>query len=156
MKNLGPTEVALILIIFIPGILYLRTLSVALQKCSTQNRKMSPAKVWLLLIPLFNLVWQFIVIPKVSDSLRAEFRERNIRFKGDIGESIGLFFCISIILHIILATATGTANMLIPVTILWILHWVKIASFSGMLSNLAIGQKPSDSNIQLDNQDNIN
>lgn len=137
MKTIGATEILLILLIFVPGILYLRTLSNVLKKCSTQNRKMPPNQVWLLLIPLFNLVWQFFVMPKVSDSLRKEYRERNISFKGDLGETVGLFFCISICIHI-LATASGTAFMIIPTIVLWIMHWVKVSGFSEVLSRTPI------------------
>jgi hypothetical protein len=133
MKTIGPLEILLILLIFVPGILYLRTLSNVLKKCSTQNRKLPPSQVWLLLVPLFNLVWQFFVMPKVSDTLRTEYRERNIKFKGDMGETVGLFFCISICIHI-LATASGTAFMIIPTIILWIMHWVKISELSRVLS----------------------
>ena len=142
MKTIGATEISLILLIFLPGILYLRTLSGVLKKCSTQNRKMPPNQVWLLLIPLFNLVWQFVVMSKISDSLRKEYRERNITFKGDMGEAVGLFFCISIIIHI-LATASGTAFMILPTIVLWIIHWVKISAFTIVLSHKPISQNPA-------------
>jgi hypothetical protein len=39
-----------------------------------ENRFMRPGEVWLQLIPLFGLVWQFIVVNRISDSIRREFQ----------------------------------------------------------------------------------
>ena len=33
-----------------------------------QHQKMQPGLVWLLMIPCFNLVWNFVVFPKLSQS----------------------------------------------------------------------------------------
>jgi hypothetical protein len=43
-------------------ILYLATLQSALRKCAPASRTMAPWRVWLTLIPVFGLVWQFIVV----------------------------------------------------------------------------------------------
>jgi hypothetical protein len=44
----------------IPTIFYLKTLQDTLKEISVENRRMPPPNVWLLLIPLFNLVWAFL------------------------------------------------------------------------------------------------
>lgn len=49
-----------VLVGLIVAIFYILTLSRALQKCSPQLRTMKPGMVWLLLIPLFNVLWQFL------------------------------------------------------------------------------------------------
>lgn len=38
-----------------------------------QHRRMAPGLVWLLLIPLFGVIWNFIVFPKLSRSYQACF-----------------------------------------------------------------------------------
>ena len=58
------------------------------------NRRMSPGLVWLTLIPLFGMVWQFFIVNKMADSLKAEFTTRNINLdENRPGYLIGLVFC---------------------------------------------------------------
>jgi hypothetical protein len=55
---------------------------------------MTPKLVWLLLIPVFNMVWQFIVVSRVTISLENEFLRRNIVKESNPGKKIGLAWCI--------------------------------------------------------------
>jgi hypothetical protein len=57
-------------------------------------REMEPNMVWLLLIPLFNLVWNFFVYPKVSRSFQRYFAAQGRTEFGDCGEKIGLWCAI--------------------------------------------------------------
>ena len=59
-------------------ILFLLTLSKALRRCAPENRTMEPGMVWLYLIPIFNLYWQFVTVNRVSESLKNEFYARGI------------------------------------------------------------------------------
>ena len=34
---------------------------------------LTPSQVWLMLIPLFGIAWQFILINRISESLKSEF-----------------------------------------------------------------------------------
>jgi hypothetical protein len=43
-------------------ILFLIAQQNTLEAIQPQNRKMQPGEMWLQLIPLFNLIWQFIVV----------------------------------------------------------------------------------------------
>ena|SRR5690242_14728159 len=62
----------------IPAIFFLLTLQNTLRAISPENRRMPPSNVWLLFIPLFNLVWQFIVVDRISQSIGAECARLNI------------------------------------------------------------------------------
>ncbi len=78
-----------------PVILYLLTIQNTLKKVKKKNRTIEPGQVWLNLIPLFNIVWQFIMINRIADSLKTEFSERNISIKEDRpGAQIGVAYCI--------------------------------------------------------------
>jgi len=115
----------------IPAILYLITLQNALGKCPPVSRTMDPAMVWLLLVPLFNLIWSFFVVMALGKSLGNEFRRRGIPTPDPLpGQSIGMAMCICGCCGII-----PIINFLaIPVQlVLWIVYWVKIAEFSRML-----------------------
>jgi hypothetical protein len=59
-------------------ILFLINIQNLLKAVNPVNRKMSPGQVWLMLIPLFNIVWQFILVQRVAESIEAEYNMRNI------------------------------------------------------------------------------
>ncbi|RKD92864.1 DUF4328 domain-containing protein [Mangrovibacterium diazotrophicum] len=127
----GPQEIFVIIAILgvfllgiIPFIFYLVTLQNTLYAVSTENRKMSPGSVWLLLIPVFNLVWHFIVVDRISESLRFEFAERNINStESSPGRSIGLAFCILSCCAVIPIVNTLAAPAAL---VCWIIFWVKM------------------------------
>jgi hypothetical protein len=88
---------------------------------------MQPEMVWLSLIPLFGLVWQFIIVNNVADSLRAEFAMRNINVGEERpGIGIGLAYCILYCCCIVPFLGFFTA---IAGFICWIIYWVKIGDF---------------------------
>ena len=60
-------------------VLFLLALQNALKKCAPASRTMEPGKVWLWLIPIFGLVWQFIVVINIAKSLGNEFARLEIR-----------------------------------------------------------------------------
>ena len=108
----------------IPMIFFLLTLQNTLYAVSPANRKMPAPQVWLSLIPIFNLVWQFIVVNKISESLQAEFKEREIPTNEPFpGRTIGIAYCILFCCTIIpfLGTIAGLAGL-----VCWIIFWVKM------------------------------
>jgi len=109
-------------IMLVPFIFYLLTLQKALNRCSPECRAMSPGLVWLMFIPLFNIVWHFLIVLNVAKSLGAEFQKRGIAEDPNPGQTLGLVMCI--------------ANLICgPVGfVCWILYWVKIAGYSGKLT----------------------
>jgi hypothetical protein len=56
-----------------------------------EHRRMEPGLVWMLLIPLFNLVWAFFVVSRVSGGLASALQSRGID-RGDCGRFKGMFF----------------------------------------------------------------
>jgi hypothetical protein len=120
-----------LMICLIPEILFVLTLQKALQRCSPQNRTISPGSAWLMLIPLFNLVWDFILVSQVSATLEREFRSRNIPVEPSPGKNVGLAWCILAAGAII--PFLGVLSF-IGALVCWILYWVKIAGFSSTLA----------------------
>src|SRR5580700_6726522 len=76
------------LMVLVIVICYLRTLYKALSRISPRNRRMTPALVWLTLIPYFGVFWQFFIAMRVPDSLRNEFRDRGRDDGSDYGKSL--------------------------------------------------------------------
>ena len=113
------------------AVFYFGLLAGVLRKCSPSSRTMQPGLVWLLLIPLFNLVWNFIVVLAIADSLGNEFRLRNIPVEDPKpGKSIGIAMAVCQACGIIplVNILAGLASL-----VLWIVYWVKIAEYSRLL-----------------------
>ena len=136
MGNIGFTELILILILsvgfgLIPTIFYLISLQDTLNLVKPENRRMDPGQVWLTLIPLFGIIWQFIMVGNIADSLKAEFQSRNIQLLEERpGYSLGLAYSIltCVALIPIVGILTGIAAF-----ICWLLYWIKISGFKTQL-----------------------
>lgn len=122
----------MIVIGLIVQIFYLLTLSKALGRCSPENRTMEPGMVWLNLIPCFGLIWIFITVTRMSESLGNEFYARRMDERGnDYGKSLGItynaLFLAGMIPYIGILFSLGGL-------VCWIMYWVKIAGFSSQLA----------------------
>ena len=113
-------------------ILYLRTLSTALSHCRSRNRTMEPGQVWLNLIPCWNIVWQFVTVARVAESLSNEFEDRGMRRDGDYGKSIGTAYCALNLAGAIpfVGPFFGLAGF-----VCFVLYWVKIAGYNRQLAS---------------------
>ncbi len=65
-------------ILFLWSFIFLLSLYRILNTLSPSNRTIKPANVFLLLIPVFNSFYQFIVVVRVSISLKNEFISRGM------------------------------------------------------------------------------
>jgi hypothetical protein len=111
-------------------VFFLLTLQKALTRCAPENRKMEPGMVWLMLIPLFNLVWVFFVVTNISASIEAELKKRGIADKPEPTKKIGLAYAILSVCSII-----PLVNFLafIPLLICWIIYWSDVSNYSNKL-----------------------
>ena len=117
-------------------IAFLITLQSALERCAPQNRTVSPGQVWLSLIPLFNIVWQFILVARIAESLRREFAARQgtqFATGEDYGKGLGTAMCALSLSSIVpfLGILTGLAG-----TVCWIVYWARIAGYSRALESV--------------------
>jgi hypothetical protein len=119
------------LIGLVPQIFYLLTLQKALNRCAPGNRTMAPGLVWLTLIPLFSLIWNFFVVSALSRSLGNEFAARNIPADAQPGRSVGFTFAILAACGIV--PLVGIIAALVGF-VMWIVYWVKIAGYSSRLA----------------------
>ena len=101
------------------------------QRIPPQHRQMEPWQVWLLLIPLFNLVWNFFVYPKLAKSYQSYFAEQGRTDVGDCGEKIGLWYAICAAVCIIPCVnyVAGPAAL-----VLWIIFLVKALTLKGQIA----------------------
>jgi len=118
-------------IMLIPAIFYLLTLQKAFNRCAPESRAMNPGLVWLMLIPVFNLVWHFMIVLNMAKSLGAEFQKRGIPEEPKPGQNLGLAMCILACTGIIpLVGMLGSLGAFVC----WILYWIKISGYSNKLA----------------------
>ena len=130
------------------AVLYLLTLQNVLKEIEPQNRLVEPSNVWLMFIPLFNMIYPFILYPKISESLRNEFDSRGLSKAGDYGRAIGITMPILGLCGLIpiLGGLAGLANL-----ILFIIFWVKMSEFKNELQRMPkMNSVVSNSNDLLD------
>jgi hypothetical protein len=115
------------------AIFYILTIQKALNLVGERHRKMEPGMVWLMLIPLFNLVWHFFVVKNVSESIKSWAAE-NGQSVGDAGYTIGLVACIANCCGLIplVNVLAGPAGL-----VCFIIWWVKVAGFNKLMSGRA-------------------
>lgn len=122
--------------IFIVGgiavmITWLVIMNRAIDQVSHDLRRMEPGAVWLCLIPLFGLVWQFLVIGAVAEGIARELQVRNMFPKEPKpGYSIGLSGCILLCCIIIPYAGVGLGMIGL---IFMIMHAVKISEYNKVL-----------------------
>ncbi len=138
MSPLGSILILLVIfiIILIPItvlVFYLLNLQNLLKTIKEENRDVEPANVWLMFIPLFNIVYAFILYPKISSSVKKEFESRGISNNDDGAKNLGLAFAITGAVAIL---PIPFLNIIIALgnLVLFIIWWVKTAGFKNKLS----------------------
>jgi hypothetical protein len=131
LQALGLFVIVFLLIGLGIAVLYILTLRKALTQCAPHNRTTSPDSPWLLLIPLFNLVWGFILYPHISESLEREFRQRNLPIEPQPARTLGLTLAILHACGIVpfVNIVAGIAGL-----VCFILYWIKISGYANQLA----------------------
>ncbi|WP_343604693.1 hypothetical protein [Fluviicola sp.] len=117
------------------AVFYLKNLQDLLNECDPVNQQMPPVNVWLMFIPLFNIVYAFIMYPKISETLRREFEYRNAPQEGDYLKNLGMAMAILGVVGLVPVQAikgvVGLGSLVI-----FIIYWVKSAEMKNKLRSL--------------------
>ena len=126
---------------------FLRTLRDVLRQVDELNRTMQPELVWLNFIPIFNLVWVFVTVIKVRDSVRAEFAYRGLRPDGGFGFGVGMAFAVANVISEIYVPSEQSLNeaAIVALTVIswvagtalficWLFYWRTAALLRDVLS----------------------
>src|SRR4026208_1167278 len=140
----------ILIFILIPMIFFLIAQRDLLKAIEPDNRTIQPGEVWLQLIPVFNLYWQFVVVERIADSIRNELVERHPVSFGATSDSafpihtderpthdLGWAYCIlgtagfiGFVLGFFIIMFVSFAAL-----ICWIIYWVKIAEYKNRFSS---------------------
>jgi len=90
------------------------------QRVPASFRKLEPGLVWLLLIPCFNIVWNFFVFPKLSESFKAYFDSVGDSSVGDCGRDLALGYAVCSAISIIpfVGCLTGLVSLALVILFL--------------------------------------
>jgi hypothetical protein len=102
------------------------------------RRRMPPGQVWLQLIPLFGLGWQFYVISKISDSIRDDLNapSGDSLFGDDplptgkrptyaTGISYAVLFCLTLLPLGLLKSLLALAGLIV-----WVIYWIELSGYT--------------------------
>jgi hypothetical protein len=128
------------------GVYFLLTQYRTLEAIRPENRRMPSGQVWLQMIPLFGLIWQFFVISRIADSIREElnsptgdsiFSENPVpsgeRPTYAIGLAYSICFCVSVIPIDLIKGPASLGGI-----VCWIIYWVKLAEYKKKLKDRAV------------------
>ncbi len=94
MGNLGYQELLIFVVVFglflVPLIFFIINLQNTLYAVEPQNRTMEPGKVWLVLVPFFNIIWVFIVVNAIANSAKAQLEQYGVYSSERPAYNIGL------------------------------------------------------------------
>jgi uncharacterized membrane protein len=104
--------IALVVLIY-----YLLACKRCLERISPRLRTIEPGHVWLCFIPFFGGIWFIIMMFKITESLRREYRARRMRGDGDFGQFAAILYIIGIVVPFV-----GLVG--------FIMHWMKVAQYT--------------------------
>lgn len=119
--------------LFIAYIFYIKSLRNTLDQCAPESRLLTPWTLWLLLIPIINVLFHFEVVSGMSKTLKNEYTKRHLmKSMMTFSRSLGISMCICSICSFI---PFFGLIFIIPQTILWIIYWIKIVDYSRVLKS---------------------
>jgi hypothetical protein len=146
-KNAASLMQFLLVIVFIiPAIFFLLTQYRTLRLVRPENRRMPPGQVWLQMIPLFGLVWQYYVVRKISDSIRLElsspagdsiFSDDVLNMEERPTYNVGMGYATAMVITILPVMIFNGIAALVGI-ILWIVYWVQLSKYKKKLSERAM------------------
>jgi hypothetical protein len=109
-------------------IVFLTMMTSAITHCDPRNRVISVPTIWIGLIPCVDLVMDFIIVNKVSESLDREFEDRDLEPLGDLGKSTGTMFATFRLLG-----TMACAVFTIAAVVYLVLYWMKLTKVKQLL-----------------------
>ncbi|HEX8376904.1 MAG TPA: hypothetical protein VF602_03740 [Pedobacter sp.] len=115
-----------------------------LNEISEKNRKIVPGLVWLLVIPGFNVIWNFFVALRLSQSLKDELDERDFEVAGKPTLIIGLAYALISASALFIPQPKNVQDVQngllygvlgIAAIVTFVQYWMKINWFKKVLQN---------------------
>ncbi|SKB64055.1 hypothetical protein SAMN05660226_02443 [Parapedobacter luteus] len=136
-ENLSPEMMQLAAAVFMIRMLiwvfYANTVRKTLLLVAPENRLIKPEQAWLLVIPFFNIYWNFSVASRVADSLTNEFFDRKIAEEENPGRAAGMWYAWLFLLSNIPFPPFILITIFLLSVVYFIVYWVKLSNFRNLL-----------------------
>lgn len=131
---LGILIVAMV-VIFAINVVVCLLIYLPYKEVPNEHQKMAPGLVFLLLIPLFYIIWNFFVFLQIPESFQSYFASQGRTDVGDCGRTIGLWcaICGAAAMVPCVNYVAGPAAL-----VLFIIFLVKIWGLKGMIGQAAM------------------
>lgn len=116
-------------------ILFCLTLRNTVQAADLHNQMVEPNKVWLLLIPFFNIIYMFIVYPKISETIKNQLEENNAAEAGDYGLMLGRIYPIAYIVQYVIPVPAISGILSLGGFVCFIIYWVQMSNYKTKMLN---------------------
>jgi hypothetical protein len=112
------------------GFLFALTVRMLLEACAPESRTIQPNSVWWLLVPLVNIVFQFVVVLRVATTLANEHLRRQRQGLPETGKEVGLAACIAGVASLIPGVGPIAGVVCLGC---WIYYWVLLRRITNQL-----------------------
>jgi len=134
-------------VVVLPLVLYIRTMSTTL-RLTAGHHAAAPSSAWLMLVPLFNLGWQFYLVSSATKGINGRYKALGMD-PGDAGYGVGMATCVlscvanaaEILLRKDASEAIALLAMVSGLTTA-IIYWVKLGRFNRAMASAAVPPYP--------------
>ena len=123
----------MVFVILVVWAAFAYTIRNTLRLIAQENRSIEPKHAWLLVIPLFNVYWNFEVARRLSNSLNNEFFDRKIAVDDNPGLGIGLTYAWSFLIFYFPFPVFWKLLAMIVSFVYFVSYWYKINQFKELL-----------------------
>jgi len=115
--------------------LYANTFRTTLKLIAIENRFMKPGEAWLILIPIFNIYWNFELAKRMSNSLTNEFYDRKIAEEEAPGRSSGMTVAMLYVVTFLPMPVYLLMSLNLVYLFYFFVYWIKMNRFKELLKD---------------------
>lgn len=112
---------------------YARTLRNLFNLIAEENRHLQPKEAWYVMIPLFDMFWNFRIAQTLSDSLTNEFYDRKIAEEPNPGKTIGTTYALLYLASYFPLFPGFNVFMTLISFAYFVRYWVKVGEFKTII-----------------------
>jgi hypothetical protein len=139
-------ELTINIIFLILYIIFISTIADVLRYVREENRKADPLSAWYLLIPIFNIIWFYILVFKISKAIHNEYISRNLSINKYPTLILGLLSAIlvplSITSHLIdfdnYNITISLDNASVIGRVIWLIYFAQLYQYKKKLKQFRI------------------
>lgn len=122
-----------VVVFFIIGLLFANTVRGTLKLIAKENQCLLPNQAWFLVVPFFNIYWNFEVARRLSYSLNNEFYDRKIAVEENPTFGAGMTYAWSFLIYNFPFPLFWRILAIVVCIVYFITYWFKINQYRVLL-----------------------